>query len=166
MNKLRAWLLAAGISGAALSGGILIADSEGLVLGTYVDPVGIVTECFGQRVDGQQPGQYRSEAHCFNQLANNLASYNSQLLRMTGDTQLTDGEHAAYLSFIYNVGAESFRSSTLRKKLLAGNRVGACHELPRWVYANGQKLEGLVKRRAAEQELCLSQLESSNVRID
>ncbi|WP_345849215.1 lysozyme [Shewanella algae] len=163
MNKLRTFLIAAGLSGAAVTGGVFIVDQEDLVLGTYVDPVGIVTECAGQRADGQEPGQPRSMEYCLNQIADNLATYNRQLLRLTDGVTLTDSENAAYLSFIYNVGAEAFRTSTLRKKLLAGDHTGACNELSRWVYAKGEILPGLVKRRSAERELCLQEL--TNVEI-
>lgn len=158
MSKVRAFLLAAGLSGSAVTGGVFIVDQEDLVLGTYVDPVGIVTECAGQRADGQEPGQPRSMEYCLNQLADNLATYNRQLLLLTDGVTLTEGENAAYLSFIYNVGAEAFRTSTLRKKLFAGDHIGACNELTRWVYSKGRKLNGLVNRRAKERELCLSNL--------
>ncbi|HHG5564729.1 TPA: glycoside hydrolase family protein [Pseudomonas aeruginosa] len=40
------------------------------------------------------------------------------------------------------------------RKLNAGDVRGACAELSRWVYAGGKKLGGLVRRRAAERELC------------
>jgi lysozyme len=36
--------------------------------------------------------------------------------------------------------------------------VGACNELPRWTLAGGKELPGLVKRRAAERDLCLQGL--------
>lgn len=161
MKNLRQMLLAAGVTGAALTGGLFVAEHEGLVLGTYVDPVGIVTECFGQRADGQAPGQVRTLDYCLNQLADSLAIYNQQLLGLTAGVYLSEGEHAAYLSFIYNVGSENFRTSTLRKKLLMGDRAAACHELPRWVYAKGRKLSGLINRRAKERDLCLSSLLSN-----
>lgn len=162
MKNLKAFLLAAGLSGAAITGGLFIADHEGRVLSTYVDPVGITTECFGQRADGIAPGIARSEDYCLNQLARNLHLFNRQLLRLTDGVELTEGEHAAYLSFTYNVGAQAFADSTLRKKVLAGDRVGACNELSRWVYAKGVKLQGLEKRRAAERTMCLRDLTGDN----
>ncbi|MBO2658126.1 lysozyme [Shewanella algae] len=158
MKNLKAFLLAAGLSGAAITGGLFVAEKEGRVLSTYVDPVGITTECFGQRADGLSPGLERGEAYCLNQLANNLHLFNRQLLRLTAGVQLTEGEQSAYLSFTYNVGAQAFADSTLRKKILAGDRIGACNELTRWVYAKGVKLSGLEKRRAAERALCLRDL--------
>jgi len=65
-------------------------------------------------------------------------------------------ELAAYTSFVFNVGHGNFASSTLRRRLNEGDREGACEELKRWVYAKGQKLPGLVKRREAERQLCLA----------
>jgi lysozyme len=61
----------------------------------------------------------------------------------------------ALVSFTYNVGAGAFRTSTLLKKLNAGDTVGACNQLPRWNKAGGKVLPGLTRRRAAEQALCL-----------
>nr|WP_276554179.1 lysozyme [Cupriavidus gilardii] len=68
---------------------------------------------------------------------------------------LTDGQRTAFVSFTYNVGRGAFCGSTLVRKLNAGDYVGACNELPRWVYAKGVKLPGLVNRREQERALCL-----------
>lgn len=149
-------LIAFGLAASVASGGAYIASHEGLVLGTYVDPVGIVTSCFGYTGNDIQLGQTFTEDQCLEQLATDLSKFNVDLIRMT--PPLTAGEHAAYLSFTYNVGAQAFYQSTLRKKLLAGDRLGACHELTRWVYADGRKLQGLVNRRADEMALCLRDL--------
>ena len=67
---------------------------------------------------------------------------------------LTDGQKAAFVSFAYNVGPRAFCDSTLAKKANAGDIPGACAELSKWVYAKGQRLLGLVKRRAAERAMC------------
>ena len=87
-------------------------------------------------------------------LADDLTRHNEQLLQAV-TVPLSEQEHAAYLSFHYNVGAGNFRSSTLLRHLNAGERIEACKQLSRWVYAKGIKLPGLVARRAAERELCL-----------
>ncbi|MFG0453588.1 lysozyme [Shewanella sp. YQ_9] len=163
MNKLRTFLIAAGLSGATLTGGVFIAEHEGRVLETYVDPVGILTSCYGHTDAELELGQFFTEQQCLAQLADDLDVAARQLHHYTVPVQLTDSEKAAYLSFIYNVGAEAFRTSTLRKKLLAGDHTGACNELSRWVYAKGEILPGLVKRRSAERELCLQEL--TNVEI-
>lgn len=62
-------------------------------------------------------------------------------------------EFDALVDFAYNAGAKNLLSSTLLKKLNAGDRKGAAKEFERWVYAGGQILPGLVRRRMAERVL-------------
>lgn len=59
----------------------------------------------------------------------------------------------AITSFVYNLGATRYKSSTLRRKVNAQDWDGAADEFGKWVYAGGRKLAGLVRRRAAEREL-------------
>ena len=56
--------------------------------------------------------------------------------------------------FTYNVGSGAFASSTLLKKLNAGDVPGACKELQRWTYAGGKQWKGLITRREIEREVC------------
>lgn len=62
----------------------------------------------------------------------------------------------ALYSFIYNLGEGNFASSTLLRKLNAGDYEGAANEFPRWNKQAGKVLRGLVKRRAEEKELFLT----------
>lgn len=66
---------------------------------------------------------------------------------------LTQGQHDALVSFIYNVGVGAFRRSTLLKHLNAGDPKAAAREFGRWVYAGGEVWDGLVHRRTAERKL-------------
>jgi len=59
----------------------------------------------------------------------------------------------AILDFTYNLGAGNLSASTLRKKILAGDREAAKEQLMRWVRGGGKVLPGLVRRRAAETAL-------------
>ena len=69
---------------------------------------------------------------------------------------LTSGQRAAVNSFIFNCGAGAFRTSTLLRKLNAGDYKGAADEFPRWNKAGGKVIKGLVRRRAAERKVFLS----------
>jgi GH24 family phage-related lysozyme (muramidase) len=62
---------------------------------------------------------------------------------------------AALVSFTYNVGASALESSSLRRRLLAGEDPVqvVSQELPRWNKADSKVSEGLTKRRKAEVEL-------------
>jgi lysozyme len=147
-------LSALGLSAVLAFTGGTIAVHEGYVPGTYVDPVGIVTACFGHTSQRLTLGMEMSEHDCLLLLADDLTRHNEQLMQAV-KVPLSDQEHGAYLSFHYNVGSGNFRSSTLLRHLNAGERIEACKQLSRWVYAKGVKLPGLVTRRAQERELCL-----------
>lgn len=69
---------------------------------------------------------------------------------------LSQGMFDALVSFAYNAGPANMASSTLMRKLNAGDIKGAAAEFDRWVYGGGVRLSGLTKRRDAEQALFLS----------
>ena len=60
---------------------------------------------------------------------------------------------AAIIDFTFNLGGGNLKNSTLRKKILAEDWVGAIDQLMRWVRAGGKVLRGLQLRREAETEL-------------
>lgn len=66
-------------------------------------------------------------------------------------------EFSAYVSLTYNIGETAFCSSTLAKKLNAGDYKGACDQILRWDKFKGQPLAGLTKRRQQEHQMCLGQ---------
>ncbi|MCQ7464467.1 lysozyme, partial [Salmonella enterica] len=61
----------------------------------------------------------------------------------------------ALYSFVYNVGAGNFRTSTLLRKINQGDIKGACDQLRRWTYAGGKQWKGLMTRREVERDVCL-----------
>ena len=127
---------------------------EGLRLKTYADPVGIPTACFGHTGKEVKAGQTYQPEECDNLLGADLLSANSAINGCVA-VPLADHQRSAFASFVYNVGGGKFCGSTIVRKLNAGDYAGACNELPRWIYAQGQKLPGLVRRREAERQLCL-----------
>lgn len=67
--------------------------------------------------------------------------------------EISQSAFDALVSFVFNVGADNFKRSTLLKKLNRGDIKGASEEFGRWVYSKKKKLQGLVKRRAEEAQL-------------
>ena len=125
---------------------------EGKVNRTYVDPVGVLTSCYGHTGPELKPGQTFTDEQCLAQLEADLTKHAIALDCVR--VPLTDGQKAAFLSFAFNVGNGAFCSSTLVRKANTGDMRGACSELSKWVYAGGKQLPGLVRRRAAERALC------------
>lgn len=71
--------------------------------------------------------------------------------------QLNDNQISALASFIYNVGAGNFQTSTLLKKVNANpNDPTIANEFAKWNKAGGKVLSGLTERRKAEADLYFS----------
>lgn len=146
------------IGGGALAMAMVVVPYyEGTELQSYRDAVGVWTVCTGHTATAA-PYQEKTPAECQRLLSSDLA------VALEGvDRQVTvpipETTRAALVSFTFNVGEGALARSTLLRKLNAGDIVGACNELPRWVYAGGKRLRGLVSRRATERELCLEGVE-------
>jgi len=63
---------------------------------------------------------------------------------------LTQSQYDILVSFAFNVGEGQFRTSTLLRKLNAGNYDAVPRQLLRWTYDNGEYIQGLKNRRIAE----------------
>jgi lysozyme len=68
---------------------------------------------------------------------------------------LTQGMFDSLVSFSFNVGLGTLQRSTLRQKLLRGDKAGAAEEFLKYTKGGGKVLPGLVKRRQDEQALFL-----------
>lgn len=134
-----------------------VGQYEGISLVSYLDPVGIPTICEGiTSIDGKPVtlGMTATAQQCGDLKAHELAKAVIIVDKLVKYPQ-PDTRRMALSSFVYNVGPAAFARSLLLRKLNNGDVVGACNELPRWVYANGRKLGGLVRRRKAERAMCL-----------
>jgi GH24 family phage-related lysozyme (muramidase) len=77
--------------------------------------------------------------------------------------EVTQGQYDSYISFAYNVGSTAFCKSTMAKLANEGDREGSCAQFDRWMFVAGKDCKikasncgGILKRREAEKELCLS----------
>lgn len=68
---------------------------------------------------------------------------------------LTDKQEIALTSFVFNLGEEEFRKSSLLVRVNESNNILAALELVKWHHDNGQKVRGLLRRRLAEATLYL-----------
>ena len=69
---------------------------------------------------------------------------------------LTQGMFDGLVSFSFNVGLGTLQRSTLRQKLLRGDKTGAGEEFLKYCMAGGKILKGLQNRRIDERALFLS----------
>lgn len=135
----------------------VIAYHEGYIPKTYADPIGIPTVCYGQTGQAARPGAEYTLEECEGMLATEAVEVMTRLDKCL-QAPLEPHEWAALVSLSYNVGTGAICSSTIARLIKAGEPAAVwCEQFPRWVYAGGKVLPGLVKRRVAERELCLGE---------
>ena len=137
----------------------LIKQFEGCKLTAYQDSVGVWTIGYGwtKPVDGKpiRAGMTIKQETAERLLKTGLVSYENDVSRLV-KVDLTQGQFDALVSFTYNLGARSLSTSTLLRKLNAGDYAGASDEFLRWNKAGGKVLNGLTRRREAERALFMS----------
>ena len=138
----------------------LIKQFEGLELDSYQDVAGVWTIGYGH-TETAGPNQRITEAEADQLLRQDLETRERSVADLTA-AALNQNEFDALVSFVYNVGAGAYQGSTVRKRLNAGDRLGAADALLWWNKAtiNGVLTEvpGLTRRRAAERALFLEPL--------
>jgi len=129
----------------------LIKDFEGFYAEAYICPAGVWTIGYGHTKDVHK-GQWVSRQQAEELLQEDLEEAQEAVERYI-EVPLTDNQFAALVSFTFNLGAGNLKTSTLLRKLNAGDYDAVPSELARWIKAGGKTLTGLVRRRAAETEL-------------
>lgn len=127
---------------------LLISQWEGRALTAYDDGVGVQTVCHGH-TRGVTRGMRATPGQCEAWLRED-ASYAGQAVGRCTTEPITQAQYDALVSLAFNIGGHAYCTSTLVKKLNAGDCLGAADQFPRWNKAGGQVLRGLVKRRADE----------------
>lgn len=143
----------------SLPGIAFIRFFEGLRLKVYKDIAGILTVGVGHKVlpeDRLELGDAISEEEADDFLRHDLAeterNVSSQVM-----CDLTANEFDALVSLVYNIGPGNFSSSTVRKRLNSGDKLGAAEAILMWNRAGGKVSDGLTKRREAERILFLGE---------
>lgn len=137
----------------------LICRFEGFRGKAYRCPAGVWTIGYGHTSQAGSPavtpGLTMSEAEARRVLLADVGMFadrvRSQLTRI-----LDDGQFSALVSFAYNVGLGNFRSSSVLKAANSGDFAAVPRRLQLWVKGGGKVLPGLVKRRAAEAAMFVS----------
>lgn len=141
----------------------LITKFEGFVDHWYPDPAlgwKVPTVAYGHTDAAGEPKYLESKDEKFSKadgitiLQSDLKKYEDSVDSLV-TVPVTSNQRGALVSFTYNLGAGNLKKSTLLKKVNSGDFEGASNEFGKWVNAGGKRLEGLVKRRAAEKELFL-----------
>ena len=144
------------------SGIEIIKAHEGLALYAYPDPgTGGEPWTIGYgHTRGVTPGMWISEEQAETFLIEDLERFEAAVVELL-PIPLAQSEFDALISFAFNVGAHALQTSTLRKRLLAGEPRCQVYqeELKRWNKSGKGVMAGLVRRRQEEADLaCLGYL--------
>lgn len=151
-SALRKRLFAYAGAGAFTIAATLLGGSDGLEGRRYIpylDVAGVLTVCDGHTGADIVKGKTYTDSDCDSLLNRDLKEI-QQGVDLLVQVPLHEYQQAALYSFAYNIGLTAFASSTLLKKLNAGDDAGAWEELHRWVFAGGKKRTGLINRREIE----------------
>lgn len=128
---------------------------EGLYLQPYLCPAGVPTVGYGAtyyedgtRVTLRDPAITRERAEAL--LFWHVRNVYLPVVRKLCPNIDTPERLAAIIDFAFNLGTTNLRTSTLRKRILAGAWDDVPAELRKWVMAGGKRLRGLELRRGAE----------------
>ncbi|WP_254609759.1 lysozyme [Burkholderia lata] len=130
----------------------LIKQFAGLRLSAYYNVVGILTIGYGHTGPDVKPGLTITEAKADELLNSDLARFESGV----GDlvkVPLSANQFSALVSFSWDQGLRTLRSSTLLRLLNQGDYRGAAQQFRSWDKAGGQERKTLLMRRDAERAL-------------
>lgn len=149
-------VVASGSLTLGVTGANLIQSSEGTIYRAYKDPVGIVTACTGHTSPYLRMGMTFTKAECDLLFKADVIKHQQVILgprNCIKSAPLNPNQIDAVTSLVFNIGTGNFCKSTMARKLSARDYAGAANEFPKWKYAGGRVLPGLVIRRSKEQAL-------------
>jgi lysozyme len=108
--------------------------------------------------EGVKMGMVWTRAQAEEALKKELARFEAGVTQKV-TVELNQNQFDALVSLAYNIGLGAFGTSTLLKKLNAGDYDGAVKQFERWNKFNGKSVKGLTSRRMREAALFLKPVE-------
>jgi lysozyme len=125
---------------------------EGCVLKPYADSAGYMTVGYGHKLpvhaSRDEITQAQADAYLESDIERTCVG-----LDLCVPAETAQREFDALVSLAFNVGVRAVRDSTLLKRLSEGDVIAAAAEFPKWAHAAGKVVDGILKRRYAEQAI-------------
>lgn len=138
----------------SLKGQRLIEQFEGRLNVAYLDGGGVWTIGVGH-TKGVKKGQTATSTQIDDWFAQDAAGAVAGVNKAVS-VPVNQNQFDALVSLAFNIGVSAFSSSTLVRKLNAGDTEGAALQFVRWNQDNGKVVAGLTRRRQAEADLFVS----------
>lgn len=130
----------------------LIQSFEGCKLKSYKDIKGILTIGYGHTGSDVFENQTITQDKANELFNNDIEKFNSGVLNLV-KSNINENQFSALVSFAFNLGLGNLKSSTLLKYINNSQFDLASGEFPKWDHSGGKEIEGLRRRRLAEQIL-------------
>jgi len=130
----------------------LLKKFEGCKLKAYRCPAGVCTIGYGHTSAAGAPmvndGMTITQAQAEDILKRDIVKYEIAVMDLV-KVKLTQNQFDVLTDFAYNAGVGNLKSSTMLKKVNAGDLDAVPAELMKWTKGGGKVLPGLVRRRQA-----------------
>lgn len=137
-----------------------IKEHEGLRLVAYLDSVGVWTIGYGDTGPDVVKGLTITKEEAEKRLRKRLVEFEGYVNTCV-KVPLKQHQFDALVSLVYNIGPANFKTSTLLKKLNAGDYIGAADQFLVWnkgrVDGKLVVIKGLANRRAKERKQFLGE---------
>lgn len=136
------------------AGATAIISNEGVEHKVYLDAVAVPTVCAGHTgtVTRKDVGKVYTDSQCASLLQSDTRTAQAGVARLV-KVPVSQNQYDALVDFVFNVGEGNLSTSTLLRKLNAGDCHGAAAEFPKWNKAKGKVLRGLTTRREWERSI-------------
>lgn len=131
----------------------LIKQFEGCKLTAYLCPAGVWTIGYGH-TEGVNKGDKITQDKAEELLKQDLSKFEDAL--NSYGFAISQNQFDALISFMFNIGIQAFRTSTMFKYLRKNWYAAAAEQFNKWIYANHKPSKGLERRRDAERALFVS----------
>ena len=123
-------------------------EFEGLRLEAYKDAAGVPTIGYGH-TKGVRMGDKITRWWAIETLKKDIEEVSQQVDEL--QVAHTEGQMDALVSFAFNLGIDRLQRSTLLKLIRQGaSKAVIKREFKKWVYAGGERMKGLERRREWE----------------
>jgi lysozyme len=128
---------------------------ETLKLVSYKCPAGIWTIGWGHTGPEVGPNQSITADHANMLLRKDVEKFEREVSSLL-KRKVTENQFSALVVFVFNIGSDQFKDSTLLLKMNSHAPLDHCaEEFLRWNKCKGQTLRGLTNRRKEEKNLFL-----------
>jgi hypothetical protein len=133
----------------------LLKKFEGCRLKAYRCPADVLTIGYGHTSAAGSPevteGMVITQEDADQILKHDLGQYERAVQNLV-KTEINQNQFDVLVDFTYNAGVRNLQTSTMLKKINAGDFTAVPTELMKWTKGGGKELPGLVRRRQAECE--------------